>query len=262
MTKKQFAALSETDSKILLYFFLLLNDEFEEFNLVELRQSVSLTNLELFSRLKVLFQLNFFRFYASKEAYKIYVAFDGRSIDLKMGSWKTSTIVEFNEIMFKDDPKLYSSMVFVYQVIGKFDAETMNPYLENGELPDIRDFETFQEKLIEEESKTDKIKAKERRKRRAIAQQMTKYFYGRLSKKIAIVQTNELIESETRMMTKLMKRYPEVDHTIIQEGIDYFTSDAFWVKIILSVTLLTKHFPQFLINQKGLKKAGKQMNLV
>jgi hypothetical protein len=257
MNFKQFSSLSIENSKILLYLTLVAQGIFK-FNLSKLRSSTDLNNKEIFKVFKYLDDFKIISFIIDPEKGTIFLQIFNTTIDLLLFHWTIPTLIDFNLIVFENNPAIMHYAVNqLYRNLGKYDEATMKPFFDSGisivPIP------------IPDEEIRAKAQKKERSEYRKLRDEKTKaiveIFYTRLQKNIPIVLTEKLRKVELMKAKEFVEQYPEFPVDYINEGIQWFLDHVFWGSIITNISLLTKHFPKFLA-QKGIKKIKSKIKFV
>ena len=257
MNFKQFTSLSIENSKVLLYLTLVAQGIFK-FNLSKLRASTDLNNKEIFKVFKYLEDFKIISFIIDPAQGTIFLQIFDTTIDLLLFHWTIPTLIDFNLIVFNNNPAIMHYAVNqLYRNLGKYDEITMRPFFDSS-IP-------ITPIPIPDELKKAKADKKERSGYRKLRDEKIKaivnVFYTRLQKNIPIVLTEKLRRVELMKAKEFVEQYPEFPIEYINEGIQWFLSHVFWENIITNISLLTKHFPKFLA-QKGIKKTKSKIKFV
>jgi len=257
MNFKQFTSLSIENSKVLLYLTLVAQGIFK-FNLTKLRSSTDLNNKEIFKVFKYLEDFKIISFIIDPAQGTIFLQIFNTTIDLLLFHWTIPTLIDFNSIVFSNNPEIMHYAVNqLYRNLGKYDETTMRPFFDSAiaivPIP------------IPDETKKARADKKERSDYRRLRDEKVKnivdIFYTRLQKNIPIVLTEKLRKIELMKSKEFIEQYPEFPTEYIDEGIQWFLNHIFWGNIITNISLLTKHFPKFLA-QKGIKKTKSKIKFV
>lgn len=232
MQLTQLAKLKNPNSFRLISYFLYLFTNEQTFNLLRIRQYLTITNIEVFVALKELYDVDIIDILLPENNEPdIFFRFENQIWEFNILQYSQETLLQFTYTLFPEKKIRDYVVKEVY-----FPLELLPDYKFNIDLvPSFKDAPVNQRALNEEI----RIRSK----------QILIFFHDELKKRHPdIVYTDSKIEAGNAQY--FIKDYKHLPMSTLREGILWLLDDKFWSGVIIDFPSLRRHFVKYLVKHK------------